>query len=51
MELAKVQEEVMMVFTPDVKSSCEPCCMINYSKKAKSVYDENGVIKIWEEAA
>ncbi len=47
MELSDIQAKVMNVFTPNVTSKCEPCISRIYTKAAKTLYDENGIVRVW----
>lgn len=50
-ELARLMCEGANEFLPDVPATTEPVLMRYYSKNAKAVFDNNGVLVPWSEAA
>ncbi len=48
LEVQRLMQENMQIFTPDVPSSCSPSMALRWYKNAEPVYDENGVLQIWE---
>ena len=50
-EAARIMQEAMNRYIPDVHSGCEPALMRRWSKKAKTVYNEDGDLVPWEKAA
>ena len=51
MRICDVMKEAMAMFTPDVKAKVEPALMRNWSKAAEPVFDSNGYLIPWEDAA
>lgn len=51
MRICEVMKEAMAMFTPDVKAKVEPALMRNWSKAAEPVFDSNGHLIPWEDAA
>jgi len=47
-EVQRLMQENMQIFTPDVPSSCSPSMALRWYKNAEPIYDENGVLQIWE---
>lgn len=50
-EAARIMVEAMTKYIPDVPSKAEPALMRRWSKKAKTVYDENNKLVPWEPKA
>ena len=48
LEVQRLMQENMQIFTPDVPSSCSPSMAFRWYKNAEPIYDENGVLQIWE---
>jgi DNA polymerase I-like protein with 3'-5' exonuclease and polymerase domains len=51
LELALTMEEAMEEVCPDVPARCSPMLADRWSKKAKPVFDEDGRLVPWKEAA
>ncbi len=48
LEVQRHMQESMQIFTPNVPSSCSPSMALRWYKNAEPIYDENGVLQIWE---
>jgi DNA polymerase I-like protein with 3'-5' exonuclease and polymerase domains len=46
--IATIMIEAMQKVMPDVKIGAEPALMRRWDKRAEAVYDEHGVIQVWE---
>lgn len=46
-ELGRIMVQSANVYLPDVPAKVEPCLMSFWSKKAKSLYNENGKLIVW----
>lgn len=49
-EVQRIMQEEATRYLPDVPATTTPCASRCWSKKAKSVYDANGRLTVWEEA-
>lgn len=47
LELARIMEEAMEVFTPDIKAIAEPLLCDRFSKNAEPVFDGNERLQVW----
>lgn len=45
---AEVMRLTMAEFMPNVPAVCEPALMLKWDKDCETVFDENGVLQIWE---
>jgi DNA polymerase I-like protein with 3'-5' exonuclease and polymerase domains len=47
-ELSRIMNDSMMRFTPDIPITTSPALMRHWSKKADSVYTDQGELAVWE---
>lgn len=47
-EISELMVQGMRQVTPDVEARVEPALMRSWTKAAEPVYDENGILQIWE---
>lgn len=47
-EISRIMVDSMQVILPDMVVKAEPCLMWRWQKNAKTVFDENGRLKVWE---
>ncbi len=48
LELCTVMSEAMSVYLPDIPITTSPALMRFWSKKSEAVYDDAGVLQVWE---